>query len=73
MLTIDSNSQVTSSELTSELLGQGDRSGLGRIVVELSSLRSVRDTRNGSNVDDVPGFRVVANSLGRGKERQERE
>ena len=53
VLTIDSDSQIPPCKLAGQLLGQGDCAGLGSVVVELPTLRSIGDARDRSNVDDV--------------------
>ena len=58
--TIDPNTQIPPCEFSSLHLAKQDSSRFRGIVVELTPLRSLGDTRHGREVDDVSWFGVVS-------------
>jgi hypothetical protein len=68
---VHSHSQVSPGKLCSLLQSEGDGSGLGGVVVELSSLRGKRDSGHGSDGDDVTRFGCSSDEFGGAEEREE--
>jgi hypothetical protein len=57
--TVDPNAQVPPCKFSSLHLAKQDSSGFGSIIIELTPLRSLCNTRHGREVDDVSWFGVI--------------
>jgi hypothetical protein len=58
--TVDSDAQIPPCKFSSLHLAKQDSSSLGSIIIELTPLRSLCDSRHGREVDDVSWFGVVS-------------
>lgn len=70
---VDPDTQIPPGELCGKLVTERDGGSLARVVVELTTLRGLCDTRDGGEVDDVSGLGGSAHSLGRGEQGEEGE